>query len=137
MLLYAIYAITKYVAYSFWSYLGVRLVEPGRATPGRAMGLGAIRWLLGVGFGIVVFILVMFVVGALEPSDVPRTYFLFYTPVRAIEWGIMAALIDRRPERDYKTMALWCVGGIVVSFLSDLVSPDSLTGRFCLGRCLC
>jgi len=35
------------------------------------------------------------------------------------------------------TLPLWCAGGIIVSFLTDLLSPDGVQGRFCIGRCLC
>ena len=31
----------------------------------------------------------------------------------------------------------WVLGGIVVSFATDAVSPDGLAGGFCVGRCLC
>jgi len=100
--------------------------------------LGAIRWLIGLMFGILVF----FAVGSIEAGATLRTYLLIYTPVRAVEWGIMAYIIGRRLERETLTSAtlrlsLWCLGGILVSFLTDLLSPEGLQGRFCVGRCLC
>jgi hypothetical protein len=128
-----LYAIAKFIAYTGWSYVGLRLVQPDRARVIVAARLGGVRWLLGLVFGIAVFVLV----GSIDQSDAARTYALVYTPIRAIEWGIMVALIDRRVERDYVTMPLWCVGGMVLSFLVDLLSPDGLQGRFCVGRCLC
>jgi hypothetical protein len=127
------YALAKLAAYTIWSYIGVRLVQPGRASFTLAAQFGVIRWFLGLAFGIALF----FLVGSIDASDAARTYALVYTPIRAIEWSIMVALIDRRVERDYFTMPLWCVGGIVLSFLADLLSPEGLQGRFCIGRCLC
>jgi hypothetical protein len=38
---------------------------------------------------------------------------------------------------DNESSALWCVGGMLVSFLTDLLSPEGLQGRFCVGCCLC
>jgi hypothetical protein len=34
-------------------------------------------------------------------------------------------------------LILWVMGGILVSYLSDMVSPEGLAGKFCVGRCLC
>ena len=128
-----LYAAAKFIAYALWCYVALRLGQPAGATVMHAAGLGAFRWVLGLGFGIAVFILV----GSIDVSDAMRMYILVYTPIRAIEWGIMAALIDTRVDRNRVTMPLWCLGGIVVSCLADLLSPDGLQGRFCIGRCLC
>lgn len=132
-----LYAAVKLLAYCAWCYVALRLVEPGAATLAAAVRLGAARWLLGLGFGVAVF----FAIGSIEPQYAARTYFLVYSPVRAVEWAIIAAFIGYRLQQTVTTgniaLPLWCVGGMVVSFLTDLLSPEGLQGRFCVGRCLC
>src|SRR5262249_55222711 len=99
---------------------------------------GAIRWVIGLFVGIFLF----FAIGSIDADAAARTYALVYTPVRALEWGIMAFLIARGVDRASPTklivrLSIWCAGGILVSFLTDLLSPEGLQGRFCVGRCLC
>ena len=133
-----LYAGVKLLAYSLWCGLGLRLAGAAPASPWMAARLGGIRWLLGLGFGVALFVLI----GSINAADAARIYFLFYTPVRAVEWGIMAILIRRQIQNESRSSAtaalvLWCIGGMVLSFLTDLVSPEGLQGRFCVGRCLC
>ena len=49
-----IYAIVKYLLYSLWCYVGLRLLA-NRIAPGGAFAFGAIRWLLGLVLGVIVF----------------------------------------------------------------------------------
>lgn len=89
-------------------------------------------------FGIVVF----FAVGSINLEAAARTYFLVYPPVRAVEWGIMAVVLASRASQmslsiPMRWLVVWCVGGMLVSFLTDLLPPEGLQGRFCVGRCLC
>jgi hypothetical protein len=133
-----VYAGAKFLAYSAWCYLALRLVQPAAATLGLAARFGLTRWLLGLVFGIIVF----FALGSIDAANAARLYVLVYTPVRAVEWAIMALLIGHRLQQDWRstagmTLPLWCVGGMLVSFLTDLLSPEGLQGRFCVGRCLC
>ena len=133
-----LYAVVKFLAYSAWCYLGLRMVQSTAVTIAPALRFGAARWFLGLFFGIVVF----FFVGSIDAQAAARTYFLVYSPVRAVEWGIMAFLMaGRRPQQSVAPLilrlALWCVGGMLVSFLTDVLSPEGLQGRFCVGRCLC
>ncbi len=133
------YAVAKFLAYSAWCSVGLRLVEPAAAAGiASSMRLGAARWLIGLFFGIGVF----FAVGSIDAEAAARTYFLVYSPIRAVEWGIMAFLIARRAHQTGLSIPMlrlsaWCVGGMLVSFLTDLLSPEGLQGRFCVGRCLC
>ena len=134
------YAVAKFLAYTAWCYLGLRWVDPDAATASSAFRLGTMRWMLGLGFGIAVGI----GVGSIDPDAVARTYFVVYTPVRVLEWGIMAYIIASPLERRSppwlvaaKRLPLWCLAGILVSFSTDLLSPAGLEGRFCVGRCLC
>src|SRR5579872_4770940 len=133
-----IYALAKYLAYSMWCYVGVRLVQPVAANLATAGRFGATRWLIGLAVGLAVF----FFVGPINEADAARTYFVVYTPLRAIERTIMALLISHKALEGSRPVAkvslpLWCAGGMVVSFLTDLLSPEGLQGRFCIGRCLC
>ena len=132
-----VYAAVKFLAYSAWCYLGLRSVRAGGLV-GMAIRLGAVRWALGLVFGVAVFVLI----GSIDAEAVARTYFLVYTPVRAVEWGIMIWLIARRASRASSpgaavTLGAWYVGGLLLSFATDLLSPEGLQGRFCVGRCLC
>jgi hypothetical protein len=34
-------------------------------------------------------------------------------------------------------LSVWCIGGMLVSFVTDFLSPEGLQGTFCVGRCLC
>src|SRR5438477_7031521 len=90
-----IYGAAKFIAYSCWCQVGLRLVRPVGAGRAAALRLGAVRWLLGLGFGVAVF----FAAGSIDAADVASTYVAIYTPVRAIEWSIVAFLIvrDRAP----------------------------------------
>ena len=81
-------------------------------------------------------------VGSIDAEAAARTYLLVYSPVRALEWGIMAFVIVKLVRLGFTfgvtgPLLVWCVGGILVSFLTDLVSPEGIEGRFCVGRCLC
>jgi len=136
------YPIAKFIAYSAWCAVGLWLLVPKQTGGVRFMGLtlwfGAFRWLLGLGFGLMVFI----ALGSISSESVAAWYFGIYTPLRIVEWTIIAAVIMRKlpaavRTAQYPRAALWIGGGIVVSFLTDVVSPQGLAGKFCVGRCLC
>ena len=133
-----VYAAVKFFAYTAWCYLGLRSVRAAAGQVAMSIRLGAVRWMLGLLFGVAVF----FLIGSIDVEAVARTYVLVYTPVRAIEWGIMIVLIARRSSqapgaRAAVTLGAWYVGGLLLSFATDLLSPEGLQGRFCVGRCLC
>ena len=133
----ALYAAAKFVAYCGWCWLGLRAFTPAHASLTGALKYGAIRWLLGLAYGLVAAI----ALGSVSRESVARLYFSVYAPLRVVEWLIMAIVMQRdrsvasalRSPRAW----LWILGGIVVSFLSDLASPEGMAGRFCVGRCLC
>jgi hypothetical protein len=132
------YAVAKYLAYSAWCYVGLLRADPTAASTSASLRLGAARWLLGLFFGVVAF----FLVGSIDAQAAARTYFVVYSPVRIVEWGIMALVIASRVRQasisaTVLRLPLWLIGGVVVSFLTDLLSPEGLQGRFCVGRCLC
>jgi hypothetical protein len=136
--LLAVYAIAKFLAYSAWCYLGLRLLQPAAAHPTLALKLGGVRWFIGLFLGVGIFIFLH----PIDANDAARLYVLIYSPVRLVEWGIMAFLIISRVRSERASGVafpafLWCLGGILVSFATDLLSPDGIQGRFCVGRCLC
>lgn len=129
-----VYAIAKYLVYSFWCYVGLRMLA-GQMTPIRpALGFGAIRWLLGLVLGLLVFV----AVGSVDRDNLAVLYFGIYTPLRVLEWTVMTWLMLRQqPQSSAAPRFAWVLGGLVISFATDAVSPDGLAGRFCVGRCLC
>ena len=128
-----VYAIVKYLVY-LWCYVGLRMFGGRITSHGTALGFGAVRWLLGLGLGIVVF----FAVGSVDRSGLAVLYFAIYTPLRVLEWTVMTWLMLRQhPPASASARIAWVLGGIVISFATDAVSPDGLAGRFCIGRCLC
>ena len=133
------YIIVKFLAYSVWSALGMRLLREAKPSGSRllmgGLGYGLVRLGLGVAFGAAVWILTM---GALDGTA--REYAAIYVPVRVVEWFLLAAFIRARgPSIGWRQarVLLWVAGGVAVSFAADLASPMSIKDHFCVGRCLC
>jgi hypothetical protein len=128
-----IYILVKLVCYTGWCWLGLRLWRPASATPLRGFGLGVLRLAIGVVFGVAIFVVV-----PAQRDDLLWKYIVIYAPVRMLEWFILALIIRRNSENKATSATVrWCLGGIVVSFLADLASPEGVAGHFCVGRCLC
>jgi hypothetical protein len=130
---YAFYVAVKLVAYIAWCWVGLRLWHVASAKVPKAIGFGVLRLAIGVVFGVAIFLMV-----SPQPTDLFWKYIAVYAPVRMVEWLIVALLLAPKFEgRTSSTMALWCLGGIVVSFVADFASPEGVAGHFCIGRCLC
>ena len=130
---YALYVAVKLIAYAAWCWYGLRLWRPTAVTLSRAMLWGVARLAIGIGFGLMIF--VAFRTG---PENLIGKYIAIYAPVRLLEWFILALIIGRGERKRTRTgVILWCLGGIVVSFLADFASPEGIQGHFCVGRCLC
>ena len=130
---YALYVAVKLIAYVAWCWLALRLWRTSAASVGNATAFGLIRLAIGVGFGIVIFF-----AASIDPEDVLWKYLAIYTPVRLVEWFILALVIGRNSDKQTPLNSIfWCLGGIVVSFLADFASPEGVAGHFCVGRCLC
>ncbi|MBX7220453.1 MAG: hypothetical protein K1Y36_10950 [Blastocatellia bacterium] len=132
-----LYGAVKFVAYVTWCYLGIKWLSD-EATPfPLAVGLGTIRWFLGLVFGFILF----FTVQVSSREEAGQTYFFVYSLVRVVEWGFIALIIGVRAREQSSfslpQTVLWVFLGILLSFGTDLLSPDGMAGRFCLGRCLC
>jgi hypothetical protein len=86
----------KFVAYALWCLFGLRLFQPPRASPvAMAIGLGALRSFMGLGFEIGIWLIGSLVYSALSQLPAPsfRTYMLVYVPVRWLEWSIMLVML--------------------------------------------
>ena len=80
-----VYAIAKYLVYSLWCYVGLRMLA-GQMTPLRpALGFGAVRWLLGLVLGVLVFL----AIGSVDRTSLAVLYFAIYTPLSLFEWTVM------------------------------------------------
>jgi hypothetical protein len=130
---YLLYVAVKLVSYSAWCWVGLRWLRPS-ASLRAAFGYGLLRLFVGVVFGAFIFF-------AYQPSpeNLALKYVAIYAPVRLVEWAIMVAIFSIRsgPDTCSGKAALWCLGGILVSFAADLASPEGISGHFCIGRCLC
>ena len=107
-----LYALAKFVAYSLWCYLGLRLLAQ-RDTLFGALQFGALRWFIGLAFGIAAGISL----GSISPQSVTALYFGVYVPLRIIEWSIVAALISgtsptKRSIVRSRAAWLWVLGGV-------------------------
>ena len=130
---YALYVAVKLIAYVGWCWFGLRLWRPPSATLLKAVGLGVVRLVIGIGFGVLIFL--AFSTG---PDNLLAKYIAIYAPVRLVEWFILALIIgSEEKKRTGSGVILWCLGGILVSFLADFASPEGIQGHFCVGRCLC
>jgi hypothetical protein len=130
---YLIYVLIKLAFYAGWCWLGLRVWRPSSLSWGKATAFGVLRLAIGVVFGTVIF----FVVRA-EPTDLLSRYLAIYTPVRLLEWLILAWIIRRTSDIKRPGIGLlWCAGGILISFTADFASPEGVAGHFCVGRCLC
>src|SRR5438552_18043933 len=124
---YAIYVLVKLAAYASWCWLGLAIWRPAPDRWPKALGLGFLRLGIGLLFGVAIF----FAVPA-QPDDVLWKYLAIYSPVRLVEWLIVAWVIRRHIESPAPKSALWwCLGGIAVSFAADFASPEGAAGHFC------
>src|SRR5262249_8016377 len=122
-----LYAVVKFVAYCVWCLIGLRLLAPAHATFASSVTYGALRWFIGLGFGLAAFI----ALGSVSRESVAMLYVSVYAPLRVVEWTIMAVLIQRRSTSSATALLaprlwLWVLGGIVVSFATDVVSPEGM-----------
>jgi len=130
---YSLYVAVKLIAYVGWCWYGLRLWRPASVALPKAVGLGVVRLAIGIGFGVVIFL-----VFSTGPENLLGKYIAIYAPVRLLEWFILALIIGgEEGKRSGAGVILWCLGGILLSFLADFASPEGIEGHFCVGRCLC
>jgi hypothetical protein len=140
-----LYLGVKLSAYSLWCFLGLTNIRGNRnASSAQAFKYGFLRLLLGLSFGVVIWLASSVVLSALGyglPENV-LAYLLVYIPVRWVEWSIMAALLVRASFRQFlfgaaRADRLWRLGGIVISCLADIPLIIGLGGVIPTGRFLC
>lgn len=130
---YVIYVLIKLAFYTAWCWIGLRLWRPDSTRWRTATAFGIFRLAIGVFFGLTIFFAV-----PTDRSDVLWKYLAIYTPVRMLEWLIVAWILRRKSDnKSIPATLLWCLAGIVVSFVADFASPEGVAGHFCVGRCLC
>lgn len=152
------YILAKFVAYTLWCALGIQflwsaerdanaqLATASRTTFGKttfgnkwllASGYGLLRLLMGVCFGIVIWILGSLVAASIMNAPHPDVivYFAVYVPVRWVEWTILDWLMARKAAVGigYK----WRLGGIAISCLADLPVIAAMGWELPLGRFFC
>ena len=150
----ALYFAAKGAAYCGWCGLGARLFRPAATSVlGLALGLGALRLLLGLLFGVGIFLGSAFAVAGLDEAGASPTlamglaYLGVYVPVRWIEWGLIELLLRpaARTQAGFLRAFLgsvdrpgraWRAGGIAISCLADV--PLMLAaGGLPIGRFMC
>jgi hypothetical protein len=121
-MIFPVYVLVKYLAYSIWCYLGLRWLRE-KTSAGAGMAFGSVRLGLGIIFGVGIF-----VVGGMvhlnPPANSWLAYFAIYVPVRYVEWSILAALLGTKGGQVFQITGAatqrWILGGVVVSHLADL-----------------
>lgn len=133
---YSLYVVAKFIGYSGWSLVGLKLWNHSQGVKLFLNGLkfGFIRMLIGILFGLMIFIAYR-----TDNTNLAFKYFIIYLPIRVIEWGILYRMISKSQPSPRSPMQiwLWILGGILVSFAIDFLSPEGVKGHFCVGRCLC
>jgi hypothetical protein len=143
---FLVYVVVKYAAYAVWCYIGLRWLDGGQARLRSALGAGVVRLLLGVFFGLGIFL-----VGGSMHLNVPHhpwvSYFAVYVPVRWVEWSIMSLLVGKGPHSvgsfcfgSSNRERLWRLGGVAVSHLADIslmLSGSGVIEMLPVGRFLC
>lgn len=127
------YVAVKLFSYVAWCWAGLWIWQTGASRIVKAVGLGVVRLVIGISLGVGIFLLL-----PVQPENLLWKYVAIYAPVRMIEWLLIVFIFG--PKLDARTAPkslLWCVGGIVVSFVADFASPEGVAGHFCIGRCLC
>jgi hypothetical protein len=143
---FLVYVAVKFAAYAGWCFVGLRWLGSGPVRLRSALGAGVVRLLLGVFFGLGIFL-----AGGSMHLSVPQhpwmSYFAVYAPVRWVEWSIMSLLVDKKPHSagsfwlgSSNQERLWRLGGIAVSHLADLpliLSGSGVIEMLPVGRFLC
>ena len=127
------YVAVKLFSYVAWCWVGLWIWQSASSGIIKAIGLGMVRLVIGVSFGVGIFLLL-----PVQPENLLWKYVAIYAPVRMLEWLLMVFIFG--PKLDAHTApksVLWCAGGILVSFVADFASPEGVAGHFCIGRCLC
>jgi len=148
-----LYVLAKFVAYTVWCGVGIQLlwslerranVQGATAAGTRtwrkwllAVVYGALRLLMGVFFGLIIWIVGTMVAANIwgAPHRDVLTYLLVYVPIRWVEWTILAWIIARSSAG--KLGYGWRLGGIGISCLADIPLIAAMGWALPLGRFFC
>jgi hypothetical protein len=115
---FILYALTKMVAYTAWSYWGICLFAPSvQRRRLLATFYGAVRLLMGMILGYFIFVGALIMNNAI--GNAPLTYAAIYVPARICEWTVMFFIISRNKSR-FRDVVIWIAGGILISCLADI-----------------
>jgi hypothetical protein len=143
---FLVYVAVKLAAYTGWCCVGLRWLDGSVPRFRSALGAGVVRLLLGVLFGLGIFL-----AGGSMHLNVPQhpwiSYFAVYVPVRWVEWSIMSLLVGKGPHSFTSFLfgstsqeRHWRLGGIAVSHLADIplmLSGSGVIEMLPVGRFLC
>src|SRR5262249_7249631 len=102
---YLFYVAVKFVCYVAWCWLGLRIWRLEAATLLRVSGFGLLRLAIGVVAGISIFFFV-----PVRADELLWKYIAVYTPVRMLEWFILALFIRQKPwAAQVPRLLLWCL----------------------------
>lgn len=130
-----VYLPFKAFVYAAWCYVGLRyfMYEEGQSLLKRAQQFGAIR--LGIGLLLMIPLAIFsgsvyfhmsewFLSHGMFPTDAGQMlipYLFVYAPTRLVEWGLTGYFMMRKAHKPTKgNAALWLLGAIAVSYLTDL-----------------
>ena len=141
------YIALKYLAYAAWCFVGLSLLSAiSPVSVARALGFGLLRLLLGLMFGLFIYLVGSIVYSALidAPATGLLTYLAVYVPVRWVEWSILGLLIapSARTFSAFWTGSnyrdrLWRLGGVLISCVADIPMIIAFGGILPVGRFLC
>ena len=141
-----LYVALKYLAYTGWCLVGTRTLSSDHSDTW-ALLFGLIRSLMGLFFGVLIYVSSSYIYTNLFPNSAWRdvlTYLMTYAPVRWVEWSIIGVLIAPKPS-PLKQFLIgvgaatrwWRLGGVAVSFAVDLPLILALGGILPVGRFMC
>ncbi|HYL85146.1 MAG TPA: hypothetical protein VE263_12995 [Candidatus Angelobacter sp.] len=148
-----LYAVAKFIAYTVWCAVGIGLLwsleraanvqlaaAAGTSSQRKwllAAGYGFLRLLMGIFFGILIWILgTMLAVNIVNaPHRDVITYLAVYVPVRWVEWTILAWIIARNSAN--RIGYGWRFGGIAISCLADIPLIAATGWMLPIGRFFC
>ena len=156
------YVALKLAAYILWCGIGVRMFRPDSPRKfSQALGFGTTRLIIGIIFGVGVFVAAPSFHFESWGTTHLQIYFKLYAPLRWVEWSIMGFLLERSaasllvgPTVSYSTGpasffrtprsrfpgVLWKLGGVAVSHAADLpliMAAGGIENMLPFGRFLC
>lgn len=126
--------ISPILIYAYWCYLALNFLEYKNNTTRLCVGLGLLRFFLGLTLGFFVLYLLLTNMPSEtwgKPSWINRYLWLsiLLSPVAALEWGIISFLIGKIIKKHnskiqkykIKNNLLWILGGTVISVFISAV----------------